>query len=766
MSSLPPLKKKPEQKSKKINSEYEINIEEYAMITDQSTDISPNLYIVQNKKTGKKYTSETYQIQINNQNEQFISHDCNILIQTQDQTINQYRGFSVKDLKGENNFTTLMDYTSNVSLSTILSKKKLPSNFDNTIKQIILVGIAHGMMILHDRHIIHGNLKQESILLDKSYNPIITNIGFSNFYNTKNLINKLLSNCSICSYVAPEFISNAVLTTKSDVYAFGILMYEIITGKRAYCQLIAKKKITPSSLIGKVQKGLRPTFDQPIKEGLKELIEKCWSQKVEDRPTFSEIFSILSLSQKESEESKYCLDDVNLNELFAYIKKISNKPVKRIEKVDEKPPENKGQDTQLMKNYSKLKKENEEMKIRISKLEKQLFKVATIEIFNTFPLKTQQALVSDIVSKNGDKANPLFIKLNKLLLYLLQFKHNENDSYVLIVSKEDDKLLAKMVKEEGQIFICSAAIEMLKKEFKSKEFNDILKEFNDVLIELKYPSENFKQTYQFFNTKKSVKIGIFIDGVERTDDHFHDNDKISSIRFGSEVKSIQGSPFSELGAFKGCTSLSRVDFSSSVNHVERRSFKDCFSLFEIKISSSLNSISPYCFSCCKSLKIVSIPSSVTLIGDSAFECCTSLSKIEIPKSVIKIGCNVFNGCSSLTKIEIPNSVISIGESTFSNCSSLKIVKISSSLKSVDNFTFDSCSSLSAISLPASVTEIGFRAFRGCSSLKDVKLPSGLTFIGDCAFEGCSLLEKIKVPSSVSYTGKDAFPEKTKIVDQK
>lgn len=84
----------------------------------------------------------------------------------------------------------------------------------------------------------------------------------------------------------------------------------------------------------RVINGLRPEFDpkDPVKEDIKILIEKCWSKDEKKRPTFQELFQMLSLYYSSSwikdkngnicDNQKYCLDDVNIDDLYSYIDKI------------------------------------------------------------------------------------------------------------------------------------------------------------------------------------------------------------------------------------------------------------------------------------------------------------------------------------------------------------------------------------------------------------------------------------------------------------
>lgn len=222
-----------------------------------------------------------------------------------------------------------------------------PSDYNNTKRQIILIGIARGMMILHSRHVIHRDLKPENILLDENFYPHITDFGLSKFFDPQHSMNQTISNSGTAPYMAPEVINSDHFNTKADVFAFGILMYEVVTGKRAYSDLINSKKIINDfQLKMKVTSGLRPEFedDDSINQNLRILIQKCWSENPKDRPTFSEIYRKLSLSQDddyffafeenytdpilidENDDEKYCLNDVDYEEILYYIDEINEEP--------------------------------------------------------------------------------------------------------------------------------------------------------------------------------------------------------------------------------------------------------------------------------------------------------------------------------------------------------------------------------------------------------------------------------------------------------
>lgn len=86
-------------------------------------------------------------------------------------------------------------------------------------------------------------------------------------------------------YIATELLEDKEhYGTGIDVYAFGILAYEIVTGIEPFSE---KRK--PATL-----KTLVKNFPENITEKMKELVSRCWSRDAKERPTFDEIFQLLS----------------------------------------------------------------------------------------------------------------------------------------------------------------------------------------------------------------------------------------------------------------------------------------------------------------------------------------------------------------------------------------------------------------------------------------------------------------------------------------
>ncbi|URE10241.1 serine threonine-protein kinase [Musa troglodytarum] len=102
------------------------------------------------------------------------------------------------------------------------------------IRMNIMLGTAKGLLYLHEGlepKVVHRDIKSSNILLDKHWTPKLSDFGLAKMLGTgRNYVTTRVM--GTFGYVAPEYASTGMLNETSDVYSFGILIMEIISGRR------------------------------------------------------------------------------------------------------------------------------------------------------------------------------------------------------------------------------------------------------------------------------------------------------------------------------------------------------------------------------------------------------------------------------------------------------------------------------------------------------------------------------------------------------
>uniref|UniRef100_A0ACD5W3R1 Uncharacterized protein n=1 Tax=Avena sativa TaxID=4498 RepID=A0ACD5W3R1_AVESA len=121
----------------------------------------------------------------------------------------------------------------------------------NTRYQIAL-GVARGLSYLHQschKCIIHCDIKPENILVDSSFVPKVADFGLATFVG-RDFSRILTSFRGTVGYIAPEWLSGVPITPKIDVYSFGMVLLEIISGRRNSSAEISHNTRSSSSYKG------------------------------------------------------------------------------------------------------------------------------------------------------------------------------------------------------------------------------------------------------------------------------------------------------------------------------------------------------------------------------------------------------------------------------------------------------------------------------------------------------------------------------------
>ncbi|KAG6494814.1 hypothetical protein ZIOFF_042575 [Zingiber officinale] len=181
-------------------------------------------------------------------------------------------------------FCIITEYLSGGSLRAFLHKleqKPLP------LQKLLAfaLDIAKGMEYIHSQGVIHRDLKPENILFDQDFCIKIADFGIA---CEVAYCDTLAEDAGTFRWMAPEMIKDKPYGQKVDVYSFGLVMWEMLTGRVPY------EEMTPiQAAFAVVDKNLRPVVPPECPAALRALIEQCWTLHPDKRPDFWQIVKVL-----------------------------------------------------------------------------------------------------------------------------------------------------------------------------------------------------------------------------------------------------------------------------------------------------------------------------------------------------------------------------------------------------------------------------------------------------------------------------------------
>eukprot|EP00955_Chlamydomonas_euryale_P085422 364098-Chlamydomonas_euryale.AAC.7 len=141
--------------------------------------------------------------------------------------------------------------------------------------------VARGMDYLHQRKIIHRDLKAANLLMDETGIVKIADFGVARVIETTG---HMTAETGTYRWMAPEVIEHKPYNEKADVFSFGIVVWELLTCRVPYSEM------TPlQAAVGVVQKGLRPSVPSGTPPSLAMLMEACWGHDPARRPSFRDL---------------------------------------------------------------------------------------------------------------------------------------------------------------------------------------------------------------------------------------------------------------------------------------------------------------------------------------------------------------------------------------------------------------------------------------------------------------------------------------------
>jgi len=182
----------------------------------------------------------------------------------------------------------LSEYMTNGSLDMLFKKyaqDKRPPPTQDELRSWMLP-IADGMRYLHSKMLTHRDLKSPNILLDGAGRLAISDFGLSRYFEAAK--SEFTAETGSYRWMAPEVTRHEPYDEKCDVYSYGCLAYEMTS----YC-LPFQHLTTLEAAFAVASRAARPEIPASCPAQIADLIQDCWRQASEERPSFEVVYKKL-----------------------------------------------------------------------------------------------------------------------------------------------------------------------------------------------------------------------------------------------------------------------------------------------------------------------------------------------------------------------------------------------------------------------------------------------------------------------------------------
>jgi serine/threonine protein kinase len=151
--------------------------------------------------------------------------------------------------------------------------------------------VARGMAYVHELGLIHRDLKSDNLLIFSDKSIKIADFGVARIeVQTEGMTPET----GTYRWMAPEMIQHRPYTQKVDVYSFGIVLWELITGMLPFQNMTAVQ-----AAFAVVNKGVRPIVPNDCLPVLGEIMTRCWDANPDVRPPFTDVVRMLENAETE-----------------------------------------------------------------------------------------------------------------------------------------------------------------------------------------------------------------------------------------------------------------------------------------------------------------------------------------------------------------------------------------------------------------------------------------------------------------------------------
>ncbi|RIB00067.1 kinase-like domain-containing protein [Gigaspora rosea] len=184
------------------------------------------------------------------------------------------------------NYSMVTKYVSGGNLYDYLKKSYNKLTWKNKIK--LLFDIVKSLKVIHDKNLVHRDLHSGNIYIERLSNRDHAFIGDLGLCKPANESTNSKLIYGVVPYIAPEVFNEKIYTKATDIYSFGMLMWEFTSGQKPFAN-----QSHNTDLILKILDGHRPIITGDTPECFKKLMVRCWNNNPLDRPNINELYETL-----------------------------------------------------------------------------------------------------------------------------------------------------------------------------------------------------------------------------------------------------------------------------------------------------------------------------------------------------------------------------------------------------------------------------------------------------------------------------------------